>query len=250
VSRRVVDARTRTGEDGPMSSGYRLRSGDVGPVQQSPVTCGSACLTVARMLVNPVFARWIISGEGPRADAPPGATEQERFAAYEGVVMARTNRVHAGGRRLNVPWPRRLGTPPWGARKELEFGASRQGTEYEQRLVRPLTKGGLRAAHARLVEVVADGEPALLYIGSAVLPRHVTLVLPGDGDRVLDVYDPATGQVTMLDEGTFADRRLHIAGWDVPWITVQPSGLRVAQAFGFSTARSSASRTSGVSASA
>src|SRR5690242_12713094 len=157
---------------GRMTTGFRLRNGDVGPVQQSPVTCGSACLTVARMLVNPAFARWITRGEGPRLDAPPGASEQERFAAYERVVMSRTNRLYAGGGRLNVPWPRALGTPPWGARKELEFGASRRGTQYELRLVRHLTKGGLRAAHARLVDVVGDGEPALLYLGNALLPRH------------------------------------------------------------------------------
>jgi hypothetical protein len=233
-----------------MTYGFRLANGDIGPVQQSPVTCGSACLTVARMLVNPAFARWITRGEGPRLDAPAGATEQERFAAYERVVMARTNRLYAGGGRLNVPWPRALGTPPWGARKELEFGASRRGTQYEMRMVRQLTKGGLRAAHSRLIDVVADGEPALLYLGNALLPRHVTLVLPGDGDRLLDVYDPATGRVTVLDQGRFASRELRIAGWDVPWMTVQPDGARRVQAFGFSTGMSTASRTSGVSASA
>ena len=233
-----------------MTTGFRLRNGDVGPVQQSPVTCGSACLTVARMLVNPEFARWITTGEGPRADAPPGATEQERFAAYERVVMRRTNRLFSGGGRLNLPWPRALGTPPWGALKELEFGAARRGTHYQVRPLRQLGRGGLAAAHARLLDVVADGEPALLYIGSATLPRHVTLVLPGDGDRLLDVYDPATGQVTLLDEARFTTRALGIAGWDVPWITVQPDGARRVQAFGFSTGISSASRASGVSASA
>ena len=67
---------------------------------------------------------------------------------------------------------------------------------------------------------------------------------------MLDVYDPATGQVTLLDEGRFASRELRIAGWDVPWIAVQPNGTRRVQAFGFSTGISSASRTSGVSASA
>jgi hypothetical protein len=233
-----------------MASGFTLRAGDAGPVQQSPVTCGSACLTVARMLVNPAFAHWITTGEGPRGDAPGGATEQERFAAYERVVMARTNGLFGGGRRLNVPWPHALGTPPWGARAELEFGASRRGTQYEVRQLRGHRSSGLRAMHARLVDVVADGEPALLYIGSVFLPRHVTLVLPGDGDRRLDVYDPATGQVTLLDEGRFASRDLRIAGWDVPWIAVQPDGARRVQAFGFSTGMSAASRTSGVSASA
>ena len=233
-----------------MSTGFRLRLGDQGPVQQSPVTCGSACLTVARMLVNPQFARWITTGQGPRVDAPPGDTEAERFAAYERVVMDRTNRLYAGGRRLNVPWPRALGTPPWGAKKELEFGASRRGTRYTVEVLRTDLAKRLRADHARLVEVVDDGEPALLYVGNAVLPRHVVLVLPGDGDRVLDVYDPTTGLVTLLDEESFAARRLRLSGWDVPWFAVQPDGTRRVQAFGFSTGMSTASRTSGVSASA
>ena len=233
-----------------MATGFRLRVGDRGPVQQSPVTCGSACLTVARMLVNPQFARWIVMGEGPRVDAPPGATEQERFAGYERVVMARTNRLFAGDRRLNLPWPRALGTPPWGAKKELEFGASRRGTEYDVITLRARSAAGLRAHHDRLLEDVADGEPALLYVGNQLLPRHVLLVLPGDGDRLLDVYDPATGQVTLLDADSFAHRQLRLSGWDVPWISVQPNGARRVQAFGFSTAMSSASRTSGVSASA
>ena len=233
-----------------MSTGFRLRLGDQGPVQQSPVTCGSACLTVARMLVNPQFARWITTGEGPRVDAPPGDTEAERFAAYERVVMDRTNRLYAGGRRLNVPWPRALGTPPWGAKKELEFGASRRGTRYTVEVLRTDLAKRLRADHARLVEVVDDGEPALLYVGSAVLPRHVVLVLPGDGDGVLDVYDPTTGLVTLLDEESFGARRLRLSGWDVPWFAVQPDGTRRVQAFGFSTGMSTASRTSGVSASA
>jgi hypothetical protein len=233
-----------------MATGFSLRAGDRGPVQQSPVTCGSACLTVARMLVNPQFAHWIATGEGARGDAPEGATEAERFAAYERVVMRRTNGLYAGGHRLNLPWPRRLGTPPWGARKELEFGAARRSTTYEVEVVRGMPRTGLRSAYRRLLEVVADGEPALLYVGSAVLPRHVALVLPGDGDTRLDVYDPGTGLVTLLDEDSFAARRLRLSGWDVPWIVVQPDGLRRVQAFGFATGMSSAPRTSGVSASA
>jgi hypothetical protein len=117
-------------------------------------------------------------------------------------------------------------------------------------MLRHLDRGRLRAAHARLVDLVADGEPALLYLGNNLLPRHITLVLPGDGDRVLDVYDPATGEVTLLDENRFAARKLGIAGWDVPWIAVQPTGERRVQAFGFSTAVTAASRAPGISASA
>lgn len=215
---------------GPVSTAFRLRDGDIGPVQQSPVTCGSACLTVARMLVDPVFARWITRGEGSRLDAPAGATEGERFAAYEHVVMARTNGLLAGGGRWNLPWPRALGTPPWGAKKELEHGASRRGAEYEVDVLREERRGRLRASHAHLVDVVSDGEPALLYVGNRLLPRHVVLVLPDDGGDRLDVYDPGTGRVSVLTQDAFARRRLRLSGWDVPWMAVQPTGVRTVRA--------------------
>jgi hypothetical protein len=76
------------------------------------------------------------------------------------------------------------------------------------------------------------------------------LVLPGDGDTMLDVYDPATGMVGLLDADSFVERRLRLSGWDVPWFAVQPTGARRVQAFGFATGMSSTSRTSRVSASA
>ena len=82
---------------------YRLRAGDRGPVQQSPVTCGSACLTVARMLVDPLFASWIRTGSPRLPGSPDGETEAQRFAAYERVVMRRTNALLGGGGPPNVP---------------------------------------------------------------------------------------------------------------------------------------------------
>ncbi|MEO6144314.1 MAG: hypothetical protein ABIP19_10075 [Dermatophilaceae bacterium] len=205
---------------------FHLGRGAAGPVQQSRVSCGSAALTVARMLVSPQFARWIVNGAGPRDRPPDSRSEQDRFAEYERTVMHRTNGIGpAVGWTWNVPWPRALGTPPWGARRELEYGAARPAAAYAIRLVRFGSGDALRAAHRDLLRVVGEGLPALLYIGNAWLPRHVTLVLPGsgpDGDGRLDVYDPATGSVTELDRERFAARTLEIAGWDVPWITVQP----------------------------
>mgnify|MGYP003617256336 FL=1 len=122
---------------GAVSTAYRLRSGDRGPVQQSPVTCGSACLTVARMLVDPAFASWIRTGRPHLPGAPTGDTEGERFAAYERVVQRRTNGLFPAGLHLNVPWPRALGTPPWGAKRELERGAARRGTGCTVEVLRP-----------------------------------------------------------------------------------------------------------------
>ena len=213
-------------EDGLVATSFRLRIGDVGPVQQSPVTCGSACLTVARMLVDPVFARWITTGEGSRLDAPPGATQADRFAGYERIVMGRTNGVRAGSGRLNAPWPHALGTPPWGAKKELEYGASKLGTTYEVDVVREWRSTRLGPRFDHLLDVVADGEPALLYVGNAWTPRHVTLVLPEDEQRRLAVYDPGSGRVSRLERDDFTRGRLRLSGWDRPWIVVQPTGAR------------------------
>ncbi len=215
---------------------YRLRAGDTGPVQQSPVTCGSACLTVARMLVDPLFASWIRTGSPRLPGSPPGETQAERFAAYERIVMRRTNSVLAPGRRPAAPWPRALGTPPWGARRELELGASRRGTRYALDLLRTGDEAELVGAFDTLVDVVAEGEPALLYVGNTVSPRHVVLVLPGDGDRMLDVYDPGSGRVGHLRRDTVVQRRLGLSGWDVPWMAVRPTGLRTVRSRAYAPA--------------
>lgn len=207
---------------------YRLTSGDNGPRQQSQVTCGSACLTVARMLVDPDFAHWIATGEGARPGSPTGRSPAERFGAYERIVHHRTNTLRLGRSGLNIPWPRALGTPPWGAKRELELGASRRGTDYHVTLVRPLPREQLVEVFEHVNSVVADGMPGLLYVGSASLPRHVLLILPGDGDDLLDVYDPADGSVRARSVASFATHELSLSGWDVPWFVVVPAGPRAA----------------------
>ncbi|MHB8275388.1 MAG: hypothetical protein ACYDC9_11595 [Dermatophilaceae bacterium] len=216
----------------PADLPFHLGRGDTGPVQQSPVTCGSAALTVARMLVNPEFARWIVSGIDPSGGPPDFRPERDRFAEHERAVMNRTNGFRAAGGQWNIPWPHPLGTPPWGAKRELEYAAAPPGAAYAMGWVRLGSSDALRDAHRDLARLVREGRPALLYIGSTRLPRHVTLVLPGHGhgldadglagDGRLDVYDPATGSVTELAADRFASRTLGIAGWNVPWIIVHP----------------------------
>ena len=215
-----------------MASPFRLQRGDAAPRQQSPTTCGSASLTVARMLADPWFARWIGSGLEREAieDAPPSpphlpqpgleGTASERFATYEQVVVSRTNALFGGAGRLQLPWPRALGTPPWGARNELELGIGAPGLRF---VVRPLRIGSrhrLALGFADLFSRVAPGRPALLYVGSRWLPRHVVLVLPTTGRSGLDVYEPSAGRVVGLEPEPFVTRSLGLAGWDVPWAAV------------------------------
>ncbi len=214
-----------------MVAPFRLGVGDLAPRQQSPTTCGSASLTVARMLADPAFARWVRTGltreAAELADPTPDAGGVvSRFAAYEQVVAARTNGLAGPGGRLQPPWPRALGTPPWGAARELELAL---GLSYRVRWVRHRSADGLGAAFDGLRASVGTGRPALLYVGSPTLPRHVVLALPdervggrdgGRGGDTLTVYEPSAGRVLEVHRGPFAARRLALAGWDVPWATV------------------------------
>lgn len=181
------------------------------------------------MLVDPWFASWIQTGLPRLPGSPAGATEPERFAAYERVVMKRTNALSVSRRQVSPPWPRALGTPPWGARRELERGAARRGARYAVELLRDDRGERLVAAYDHLVDVVAEGEPALLYVGNEVLPRHVVLILPGDGDRALDVYEPSRGEVLVLRRNEFTGHTLGLGGWNVPWFAVRPTGERTAR---------------------
>lgn len=178
------------------------------------------------MLVDAPFARWITDGEGHPVPGAAGESHAERFAAWERTVHARTNGWRGPGGGLSIGWPQALGTPPWGLKHELEHGASRIGTRYRILSVRGHSEESLRARYRRLLDLVVDGEPAVLYVGSRLLPRHVALVLPGQQTDSLDVYEPASGTVQQLDEDAFARRRLRLGGWSVPWILVQSTGHR------------------------
>lgn len=178
------------------------------------------------MLVDPPFARWVTAGEGQPVPGAEGTTTAERFAAWERTVHERTNGWRGPGGALSLGWPQALGTPPWGMKHELEHGASRTGTRYRMLSVRAHSQESLRARYRRLLDLVVEGEPAVLYVGNRLLPRHVVLVLPGDRPDTLVVYEPASGTVQPLEQEAFVHRRLSLGGWSVPWILVQPTGHR------------------------
>jgi hypothetical protein len=202
-----------------MAVPFRLQLGDAAPQQQSSTTCGSACLAVARMLANPPFAEWMRVG-----DPGSGVSALARFTAYEQVVASRTNGLVGAHGRLQLPWPRALGTPPGGALHELEWGASDPAADYELLWVRGQRRSSLVAAYDQLRRCVEPGRPALLYVGDRWLPRHVVLVLPPTGGADLDVYEPSVGTVVGLDGEAFTARRLALGGWDLPWAVIRAAG--------------------------
>ncbi|MDN5797629.1 MAG: hypothetical protein L0H79_18040 [Intrasporangium sp.] len=206
-----------------MAAPFRVGRSTPAPTQQSSTTCGPACVTVARMLANPAFADWVRHGY---PDDQAQHTADDRFAACEQVVVRRTNGLVGAGERLQPPWPRALGTPPWGARAELEHGVAVPGTRYETQWFRLAGRARLGNVHEELRSRTHEVGPALLYIGSTWLPRHIVLVLPGGGGPDPDLYEPSTGRVVGLPRDRFVARRLRLAGWDVPWCAVWPAASR------------------------
>lgn len=115
--------------------------------------------------------------------------------------------------RLQVPWPRSFGTPPWAVARQLSWTFD---TPYVVHTVRPSTQG--RREAATLLEASTAALPAALYVGSDRLPRHVTLVVGPD----LATYEPASGRVLDVDVDDFVGGRLDLAGWNRPWFVVVP----------------------------
>ncbi len=107
-----------------------------------------------------------------------------------------------------------------GRSNELELGAADPAADYAVAWFRHRGRAGLERAYAALRSRVRPGSPALLYVGNSWTPRHVVLVMPPTGEQELDVYEPSVGRVVDLPRRAFVERRLAIAGWDVPWAAV------------------------------
>lgn len=171
--------------------GIRLRQPDAR-------SCGAAVLVAARMLRDPAYARLA----GPR---------------FAEACLAMHRRVTGPVDVLGAwqpPWPRAFGTPPWAVARQLSWTFA---TPYAVRRVRR-SAAGRRAAVALLEAATAEGLPAALYVGSAWLPRHVTLVV-GSG---LATYEPSSGRVVPVDATDFTHATLDLAGWRQPWFVVFP----------------------------
>ncbi len=156
--------------DPPDPGPFRLVPGRPAPVQLDRTTCGPTALTVARLLVDPGLHRWLVTGAAAGRDLPPGATALARAAAYHRVVHRRTTGLVGPTGRLQLPWPRRLGTPPWGVARELEAVAPEPDTRYRTVLVRAAGAAGLARLADRLARHLRVGRPGVLYVGDAWLP--------------------------------------------------------------------------------
>ncbi|WP_028653272.1 hypothetical protein [Nocardioides halotolerans] len=171
-----------------------------GLTQPDQRSCGPSSLVAARLLLDPAYA----------------ATQNPH--AFAGAVLDLHRRL-TGARafgRVQLPWPRALGTPPWAVARAM---SSYAGVRYRTRILR----WGSRVSElAELRAAVAEGRPCPLYVGDAV-PRHVVLVVaPAEGG--LRVYNPGRGSVDVMSEEAFTTGRLTTFGrWTRPWFAVLPA---------------------------
>src|SRR3954468_488458 len=123
-------------------------------VQPDRLSCGATVLVVARTLLDREYGERI--GVSPWVPA--------RFRA-EGLAPHRDATAPVRKGRLQAPWPRPLGTPPWAIAREL--GGR------DVRWIRTSTDAGYREVAA----AVRERLPVPVYVGSRWLPRHVMLAV-------------------------------------------------------------------------
>lgn len=163
-------------------------------------SCGAAALVVARMLRDPSYA-----------------DRASRHFAHECLAMHRrvTSLSDVRG-RLQVPWPRALGTPPWALAHQLAWTT---GVDYRTRRIHP---GRRVALLADALSAVADDLPVALYVGNDRLPRHVVLLVDAADDTHPAAYEPASGELVRFTPQQFVDATLALGGWSRPWFLVSP----------------------------
>jgi len=168
-------------------------------------SCGAASLVVARMLLEPGYA-----GAVGAAVAP---FDREVLALHR-----RTTGIRDATGRLQLPWPRALGTPPWAAARHL----SALGPKPMPYRTRSRFFGDRTRLFAEVTAAVDTGRPVALYLGSRWLPRHVVLAV-ATITQGLTVYEPSSGLVVAVPRSAFVADRLNLAGWRKLWFVVLPT---------------------------
>ena len=176
---------------------------DAGLRQPDAFTCGAQSVVVAGALC----------GRTVPTDAPG-------FARLVLDTHRRLTSPRSASGRSQLPWPRRLGTPPWAVAAEMR---QLTGLRYHALAVAPQTRD--RRWSAALTAVRA-GHPVPLYVGNRWLPRHVVLAVAArrtdQGDHLV-VHDPATGHLRILTGSSWRSASLRLSGWDVGWLVLAPT---------------------------
>lgn len=164
---------------------------------------------MARALRDEAYAELIVTGRHPGTGlTTPGDTET-RFAAETQAMHRRVTSVVSARMRLQPPWPRLLGTPPWAVAGQL--GAAR---------VRRL-RVAPGPALAAVEQTIRAGGVVPFFVGSRLLPRHVVLIVDAEviDERVVGYwcYDPANGRIRPVRLLDLQRSRIGFERWNTAW---------------------------------
>ena len=188
--------------------------------QPDDTSCGAASLVVSRMLHDPPYAMWVVTGYDPATDRSDGAAPADRWAAEVVAMHRRVSGLRDHDGDLQWPWLRVVGTSPWGAARQMTGpgGSGRDGHEYEARTLDP---DDLAAEFDLVLAAVRAGHTVPLYVGDEVRPAHVVLAVDATGTQVA-FFEPSAGRIVRVARDAFAAGRFRLGGWTVPWFAVLP----------------------------
>lgn len=179
--------------------------------QPDDTTCGSSTLVMARMLNDPAYAMYMVTGIDPRGELPDisSLTSAERFGTEAIAMHDRTNTV----------WPEALGTYPTSVDSQMSAavsGSGVPGTTYTSAIVDPAAPN---ATYDRILDAVSRGHAVPMYVYGIQEPgsgAHVTLVVGAEGD-VVTVYEPGSGEYRSMTRDEFNSGDVSgAASWTTP----------------------------------
>ncbi len=227
-----LDARRRAQVRAPLDVplGGVVRWGTAIARQVDGTTCGAAVLGLLAAAGDPGLARWLVTGDLPDGPFPPelagldlpepphpadpaapdwfrtpdgraahGAATGEHASAARWALLQTAVHRRSTARAVAglLPWPRSLGTPPWGAARVARF----PGVAYRSVPVDDTRPDEVDDLLARVDAALDRGVPVPLYAGgdtrdglAAALPRHVVLAVGREEDGYR-VYEPGAGAV-------------------------------------------------------
>lgn len=219
--------------------GRTVRWGSAAARQVDGTTCGAAVLGMLAAAGDPALAYWLVTGRAPDGVLPPeltgldltdppaphdpdapewfrtpdgraahaDATGEEAAAARWGLLQAALHRRSTARTLGPLPWPRALGTPPWGAARLARF----PGVAYRSVLVDDTRTSEVDDVLARVDSALDRGVPVPLYSGGdladglgAAVPRHVVLAV-GRTDDGYRVYEPGAGAVLPVERAALRE---------------------------------------------
>lgn len=188
-----------------------VRIGGMTAAQPDDISCAATGLVLLNAAYDPALAAWL--ERDPQVRLPEATAAMHR----------RATRATIGP----LPWPRILGTPPWGVARETRV----PGVVYRHRPVDDTDDRLMDQVLDLIVSATTQQIPVPLYSGgdlrggwARAMPRHLVLALPStDRDR-LRIYEPGRGRIEVIAADDLRARTTPhraLGGWThLAWILV------------------------------